>query len=100
VPSGQKAHVVDPVVFVKAPSAHGAHAVTGNVYRLDAVPAAQGAHVPVFDCPGAHGQLSGVAHDSTVVPLKSCAAVGIAGQLYTSLSHTAFAFKPVQAPAR
>ena len=96
-PTGHGAHAVDPVTFAKNPTAHGVHAVTGNVYRLDAVPTAHSAHVPVLDCPGLHGQLTAVAHVSVVGALKSCNDVGKTGQFHTSFCQPVGA---VHCPAR
>jgi hypothetical protein len=96
-PTGHGAHAVEPVTFAKLPTAQSAQAVTGNVYKLDAVPKPHGEHAPLFDCPGLHGQLTAVAHVSVEGPLKSCIDVGSAGQFHTSLNH---AVGLVHCPAR
>jgi hypothetical protein len=98
--TGHAEHAVAPVEPENEPGAHSEHAVTGKVHSLEKLPAAHAAHEPRFDCPGAHGQLSALAHVSVVALLKACAAVGIAGQLYTSFLQMVSELRPIHWPAR
>lgn len=87
-PGAQGRQPVEPGVLWYRPTAHRLHVEVGYVKAGWKDPGAHAAHTPLLLWPGMQGQVSAVAQVRVVLPLNKAVALGMTGQLYTSLRQT------------